>query len=85
MYNLSADEISMVDGGGDGNSSGYPASPGSNPKMSVGKGAATYGIAFGAALTGLACATSPTNPASFVGCIGGLGGIAAGAAGAGSM
>ncbi|MGV3000827.1 hypothetical protein [Vibrio sp.] len=27
MYNLSVDEISMVDGGGDGNSSGYPASP----------------------------------------------------------
>ncbi|MGR5069397.1 MULTISPECIES: hypothetical protein [Vibrio] len=27
MYNLSVDEISMVYGGGDGNSSGYPASP----------------------------------------------------------
>ena len=27
MYNLSVDEISMIDGGGDGNSSGYPASP----------------------------------------------------------
>lgn len=26
MYNLSIDEISLVDGGGDGHSSGYPAS-----------------------------------------------------------
>ncbi|KFA98282.1 MULTISPECIES: hypothetical protein [unclassified Vibrio] len=33
MYNLSVDEISMVDGGGDGNSSGYPASPSAIKQM----------------------------------------------------
>ena len=33
MYNLSIDEISMVDGGGDGNSSGYPASPSAVKQM----------------------------------------------------
>ncbi|AUI87928.1 hypothetical protein BS333_16195 [Vibrio azureus] len=70
MYNLSIDEISMVDGGGDGNSSGYPASPGSNRPMSQTQGAATVGAA--AAWAG-----------AFAGCMaatGGLGAIGCGAA-----
>ncbi|MGY3686419.1 hypothetical protein ACXAAV_07075 [Vibrio coralliilyticus] len=75
MYNLSVDEISMVDGGGDGNSSGYPASPGSNRPMSQTKGAAT-------------AASAAAWAGAFAGCMaatGGLGAIGCAAAAAGTV
>ncbi|MFC5078489.1 hypothetical protein VTH8203_04015 [Vibrio thalassae] len=55
MYNLSADEISMVDGGGDGNSSGYPASPSAvaqqanSPSRACGQAIATGAVVNGMA------------------------------------
>ena len=58
MYNLSVDEISMVDGGGDGGSSsnsysGYPASNGSYNKPSQGLFSPTcVGTALAATISG---------------------------------
>ena len=66
MYNLSVDEISMVDGGGDGNSSGYPASPGNNGQMSQTQGAATAAATWAGAFAGCVAMTGGLGA---IGCV----------------
>lgn len=78
MYNLSINEISMVDGGGDGNSSGYPASPSAVKQQAGSQGdwgrgvlcnmaVAGAGGAAGMAAKGAAAAASVGAGASFGG------------------
>ncbi|MFA0084610.1 hypothetical protein [Vibrio sp. 10N.261.51.F12] len=86
MYNLSANEISMVDGGGDGGSSsknysGYPASSGSYNKPSQGPFSstcvgATLAGAIGGIMTGnlINGAVGANSGAYAGGCYNGSGG-----------
>lgn len=83
MYNLNVDEILMVDGGGDGNSSGYPASPGSNRTMSQTQGAATLGAAAGWAGAFAGCMAA-TGGLGAIGCAAAVAGAVAGTVGAGN-
>ncbi|NOJ22747.1 hypothetical protein [Vibrio coralliilyticus] len=77
MYNLSVDEISMVDGGGDGNSSGYPASPSavkqqSGPQGDWGRGV-LCGMAVGAAGGAAGAAVKGIGAAAGIGAGAGFG------------
>ncbi|MEZ8806837.1 MULTISPECIES: hypothetical protein [Vibrio] len=83
MYNLNVEEISMVDGGGDGNASDYPASPGSNRPMSQTKGAATAAsaAAWAGAFAGCMAATGGLGA---IGCAAAATAAAAGTVGAGN-
>ncbi|WP_139684237.1 hypothetical protein [Vibrio tasmaniensis] len=71
MYNLNVEEISMVDGGGDGNSSSYPASPRAIRQMSGPQGDWGRGVlcgmavsAAGAAVASLSAGTSAAAAAA---------------------
>lgn len=87
MYNLSVDEISMVDGGGDGNSSGYPASPSAVQQMSGPQGDAGRAVLNNlASIAGGIIGAAGSCPAAATGigaagCIASGVGIAQGAAG----
>lgn len=98
MYNLDADEIMMVDGGGEGfgyptaasyspyggNSySGYPASPGSNSGPTTAGGAALAG-AVAASLGAFAGCMAATGGLGAIGCVAGAIGAGAAVAGAGA-
>ncbi|WP_045412625.1 hypothetical protein [Vibrio owensii] len=80
MYNLNAEEILMVDGGGDG---GYPASPGSNRPISQNQGAALTGsaAAWAGAFAGCMAATGGLGA---IGCAAGVAAAAAATVGAGN-